>query len=357
MERLKNLDWLRFCGAFVVFIFHLFSLERECWGPWFHTPTWELARKCTNLGSYGVNLFFILSAFLIGILFLDQRKKTNRFSQVNFMKRRMVRLLPLYGLILAFIFFLFPALPYGKEIEQNSFYFLFFIGNFASIFEHHLYASNALTSLWSISVEFQFYVVFTFISIVAVKVSHYLVYFSSLLIIVSFVFRLVYFDNPNQLYYNTMSLCSDFGFGMLIAYFWHFSKTFRHLIHTQAFSIILFSLFFILVGVLLPSSFGLTGLIMGLGFSCLLLYQLSDSNKSLGADNFPFFKFLGQRSFGIYVYHPLIMYYLSHVFESYSLNNSIVYFGLYALLSFLFTLVISSLSYRYFEQKFLRFKC
>lgn len=110
--------------------------------PWHFFPIW----KGSFYGAYGVNLFFVLSGYLItSLLILDRRTK---HYYGNFYWKRVFRILPALLLILAITWAL------GYITAAAAVLAVLFIQNFNEIL--HLPASGPF---WSLSIEEQFYVV------------------------------------------------------------------------------------------------------------------------------------------------------------------------------------------------------
>lgn len=116
------------------------------------------------LGYYGVEIFFVLSGFLIGNIiirsFLNE-EKYNLKTILNFWTRRWLRTIPLYYFI--FLFFLGFAI-YKKEVTFDVWKYVFFIQN---IFEYNTHNNNFYGVSWSLSVEEWFYLSFPVILIAA----------------------------------------------------------------------------------------------------------------------------------------------------------------------------------------------
>lgn len=134
---LPELDTLRFCAFAGVFIFHA-SAEVG------------VVSTITVAGSYGVDLFFCLSAFLISTLLLREKESTGTLNVSAFWIRRGLRIWPLYFGMLA------VATALGQFNWKTLLACMFFTGNFGFIF----WGMPAFIGpLWSVSVEEQFYLV------------------------------------------------------------------------------------------------------------------------------------------------------------------------------------------------------
>ncbi len=108
----------------------------------------------SNIFSFGLPLFFLLSSYLITSLLLIERQKYGKIRISAFYFRRILRIWPLYYLATGIGYTL--ALHHNDSIEFATIHsFWFFWGNWF-IFSHD-WVANAMIALWSISVEEQFY--------------------------------------------------------------------------------------------------------------------------------------------------------------------------------------------------------
>jgi peptidoglycan/LPS O-acetylase OafA/YrhL len=107
-----------------------------------------------NLGEYGVTCFFTLSGFLITTLLLREKETTGAIHFKSFYMRRILRIWPLYFLIILIgsCYFVVSHLP--TEKPSYFLFYIFFIGNLAFTLNKGIWIINPL---WSVGVEEQFY--------------------------------------------------------------------------------------------------------------------------------------------------------------------------------------------------------
>lgn len=110
-------------------------------------------------GSSGVQVFFVLSGFLITSLLIEE-KKNSAISLFNFYIRRSLRIFPLY-FILLFSVFLFHVV--GQNV--TNFKSLMFAGVFFYNFIPKAWYSAVLGHTWSLAVEEHFYLLWPFVFI------------------------------------------------------------------------------------------------------------------------------------------------------------------------------------------------
>ena len=156
-----DIDGLRAIAVFSVITFHAkFSIFDQ---------------NLLTGGFIGVDIFFVISGYLITSIILNQRK-TKTFTFSLFYERRIRRILPALFLILYFstIFAYFLLLPGDLlEFSQTLLTTAFFSSNFF-FWTHtgYFFTENELKPLihtWSLSIEEQFYLIFPLVFIFIVK--------------------------------------------------------------------------------------------------------------------------------------------------------------------------------------------
>jgi peptidoglycan/LPS O-acetylase OafA/YrhL len=154
------LDSLRAIAMMMVFAAHL--------GPVAATVgNWTIWTAPASIGRVGMVLFFVLSGFLITYLLLVEREDRHRIDIPRFYLRRILRIWPLYFLIVGICQFLIPVKGlFGLDsiysvtapnFRLASLYYLLFLPNLAFL---TVWPVNPLLGYtWSIGVEEQFYLI------------------------------------------------------------------------------------------------------------------------------------------------------------------------------------------------------
>jgi peptidoglycan/LPS O-acetylase OafA/YrhL len=162
--RLAELDGLRGIAIASVLIWHYLGIPLPPAGVAIASPeTWlpDFKQSLVIFRS-GVDLFFVLSGFLIGGILVDYRSSPNYYR--TFYLRRICRIFPLYyGLVAWFI----VARALGAEGELfdgpiPALAYLSFTQNYFMV-AHSTYGAAWLGATWSLAIEEQFYLLFPFI--------------------------------------------------------------------------------------------------------------------------------------------------------------------------------------------------
>jgi peptidoglycan/LPS O-acetylase OafA/YrhL len=143
-QRQPGLDLLRALAIIVVVVYHaaLFGFK--------------LPGRVDRFGWIGVDLFFVLSGYLIGGQLLAPLARAQPLKLGRFFTRRALRIMPAYFAILA-VYFLLPTWREYPEMSQPLWKFLLSVQNIA------LHGGTAFSHAWSLAVEDQFYLALPFL--------------------------------------------------------------------------------------------------------------------------------------------------------------------------------------------------
>jgi peptidoglycan/LPS O-acetylase OafA/YrhL len=289
---------------------------------------------------------------------LKEQEEHGKFVVRNFYLRRILRIWPAYFIVLLIGFVIFPILrnnilnqPYLET--ANPVYYLFFLSNFDQINQHTLPFGVGLGPTWSVSIEEQFYL-FWPILLLFFKKSKFIIAILLTLsasLIMSPLFNL---SNKHTLY--CMLYLSIGGlYGYLSFYKFGFIKK-----ATKIPSLLFIFCVIVLLLCMFISSNGYSsfGLIVFIAFiiGYIIIYQCFSGKMSF--NKIPFIESLGKYTYGLYLYH-VICNFIAHVLiddiakipES---NLMVLIFK--PLLSLGFSLILSYISYHYFESFFLKLK-
>ena len=134
----------------------------------YHTKITVLGYQPFKGGVIGVDIFFIITGFLITSILLYEHKQNKTINIINFYERRIRRLLPvlLFIIIIANIFSYFVIDPMRlRETSMSTLFSVFFAANiyfhyFGDFYGNSVNLLKPLLHLWSLGVEEQFYILY-----------------------------------------------------------------------------------------------------------------------------------------------------------------------------------------------------
>ena len=318
--------------------------------------------KIFDGGYIGVDIFFVISGYLISNIIIDDYEK-KQFSIINFYERRIRRILPaLFFIYLITIIFssvlLYPdfLISFSKSLISS----FFFISNFFFIFETGYFSTNAIVQpllhTWSLSIEEQFYLFFPLFFIFTYK-NNIFFYACIFLTILSFIICYTlgfHFRNANFLF--SFSRFWQIFVGILITILLRNNKFklnsfFNNILTFFGFILIIISLYLCNKNYFPQFIYpGLLSLIPISGIS-LILISNKDKNLLFNLIKVKFLIFIGLISYSLYLWHqPVFSFY--EIIKNYNginfFTNQIIE---NAFLIFL-TFFLSCLSWKFIEKPF-----
>ncbi len=372
-----SLDTLRFLAFFLVFANHV--------AAFLHFPALvgtpgTASFTYLQMGDLGVGFFFVLSGFLITYLLEKERVKTGTVSLKNFYIRRVLRIWPLYFLVLGIIIaisFLFQGFDLYKTMVdwKEVLYHIFFAGN---IFRSFQGTSNEMIAIfWSIAVEEQFYLVWPAIFKFFRK---YIVSVLAVGIIISMAVRYHYANNFWAREFFTPSVMA---YLMVGAYIGIYGPRLKHWLgHKRRALAVGFGSFGGVVGLLsirgfvFPYSYpqwfiALDGPLFAIFFAFIILSAVYGGFGRREPHEHPSVwvrvratvgrvtEYLGRVSYGLYVYHLValtIVLYIATKFGFTGQNIGEGTFFILAACAMTLVISISAISYKFWEGPFLKLK-
>lgn len=349
----KGLNELRAIAAFCVIFHHLeLYCQRDHRASLGNVPFLEYF--IGSIGKNGVHLFFVLSGFLITYLLLKEKELPLGINIKNFYIRRVLRIWPLYMIIIVLSAFAVPFLVAHTTFFDSETYFLTRIHSEDMYSTHNLllyflFLSNfappmvGAAQTWSVSVEEQFYLVWP--QLIKRISRKYLLYGFLALFFGLLAYKALHLPFSGYLARIPLEIMA---IGGIFAYFWtnNKEKLQRYLERNDLFLIVLA---FVTIALFFPIPKPVVGILFGF----LILFVITERKFNLRSG---LLAYLGTISYGIYMYHPLMMFVSSALANQFFRTNDLAYkLALYPL-TITFTVAISYLSYQFVEKKLIAIK-
>jgi peptidoglycan/LPS O-acetylase OafA/YrhL len=375
-----GMNGIRFIAAFSV-IFH--HIEQSKF--WISMPSLWNTVIVDNIGHKGRIIFFVLSGFLITYLFLAEVKKTGSINVKKFHIRRNLRVWPLYIVIILMSFFILPLINhltctncgfgFGEitfnEMLSISFWkkfavYLFMFANFGRFLWPPV---GGLSQLWSIGVQEQFYLIWpTITRIFKNRFLPMVVIFILGKVLVEAVFRFynLNWDSYQLPFVNFLQLgtlikfweifaVEQLALGGLAAYiFIEDKQKILQFVYNKYFTILIVGIYIFLFFV--HVDFYFHGLVEGL-IATFLLLNISTNPKFPVKLEHPILNYLGNISYGIYLFHNFIIIATMNLLIAFGFQSNLLLFNIFLYsITISLTLFLSGLSFKYFEMHFLKLK-
>ncbi len=354
MKRIKEIDGLRGIAILMVVMFHY--LNNQLINS--TNTVGKVLAKLTQFGWVGVDLFFVLSGFLIGSILLTNKQSPNYFK--TFYIRRIVRIIPNYYLLLLLFAFVLGIGWFNNNehlVGQNIipvWSYWAFCQNFFMAYNNHM-GNPPMVITWSIAIEEQFYIIFP---LILYKLKNRFVPLLLLLLVLTALFFRYYFIGWIPRYVLLISRVDSLAIGILIAWlllnydFFSFTNKFKkHLIATL---IILFS-----VCGILYLSYGDLGIFkhtfFALIFAILIIFALQKDNSwwciFLRSN---WLVWIGTISYSLYLFHEYVIAIIYHLFGRRGVMIQTVTDAGITFLSFAAALLVSYCIFRFLETPMIR---
>lgn len=353
--KFENLDSIRTLAFLSTFLAHAFYTESTHVKS---STSFQWAIQFQEIFSFGVPIFFVLSGFLITYLMLKEQEEVGTFNLKNFYLRRILRIWPVYFLVLIIGFVLFPLVRsyilHDPYIETaNPVYYILYLSNFDQIAHTTLPYGIGLGPTWSVSIEEQFYVVWPLFLLIFRK--RFFIWAILLVLAASLVMTpLLGLSSKHSIF--CMMYLSVGGFAAYLAYYYQSFIVKITRIHPlfflTVFALLIVSMHFASLGI---GNFFLIVVIAVL-IAYLILFQCFSGKIEL--KRIPFLEKIGKYTYGLYLYH-VICNFIAHIAIDDVLKiqeSELTVVFIKPIISLVLSLLLSYISYHYYEKYFLKLK-
>ncbi len=360
MKYIKQLDSIRAFAVIFVILTH-----------WFPQAAFK---QYVDLGGTGVDIFFVLSGFLITGILLESRRSVELGASTvtkgiiirNFIVRRVLRIFPIYYLLILILLVFDNVLK--SSMREDVVYYATYIQNFL-FYERQSWPGGKLAHLWSLAVEEQFYLFWPWLMVFVNSkyIKHTILFFIILGFTSNYIFKLL-LEKKELINILTPTCFDGFGVGALMAYYNTNHKAyFQRGKLIKIFSLI--ALVLLSINLITENRWIPNRTIVSFFTGALIIYCLLPSTDVIKKYVFgnSLLIFIGKISYGVYLYHNFIPLYWKgfiHMLDQRSLKVPFVniwipagYENMFLLTqSALLLLLISYLSYRFIESPILKLK-
>lgn len=344
---LKGLDGLRALAAMGVLISHVYKSQDKF--GFSGTSSLYSAHS-------GVIVFFTLSGFLITYLLLQEKETHQSIDIRHFYLRRILRIWPLYFFYITLCLLL------------NQFVFHFELQNLGYLVLMALFLPNIVFNLnkyqpgtgplWSIGIEEQFYLIWPWIIRKVTHLKRFIVIFlSGMLLFKGGAFLI------SEVLHNKLpkSIASTLGFdvmaiGGLFAIIYFENQKTNTILKYRYIIIALFTFHYAATFFITPMSSisYLKDSVLGILTSLFIITQISSVSKFQILET-PLLKYIGKLSFGIYVYHSMVILFFQHIVTK-AWGFQFNHVSQLVIATMITTIAVSYISFNTMERYFLNLK-
>jgi peptidoglycan/LPS O-acetylase OafA/YrhL len=331
-SRIQYIDAWRFIAIALVLVCHVVVYSR----PWYAEQFPALVWRLQNLGTFGVQIFFCISGFVICRGMLHEQSTTGAVGIQSFFIRRFFRIIPpLFIYVLAIWLLSINGVVQATPGELVK----------AALFLCNIGTESCgwfVGHTWSLAYEEQFYLVFPvlFVAFAAPRTRHLIVLTTGLVMLASLLLHAFSF-------HQTAEYASTFAYmlmGCIAALYWQGWQAFLKRMPVAVWAALLVATPLLASLIVLPDPLRyLVSVVLAPLAVCAVVFGTPVSVPAIGRFFLnPVISHLGKISFTVYLWQQL---------ATASYSDSPLYFAFVALAG---VFLVALLSYRYFEQPLIK---